>query len=175
MSDDDPIITIPPVIPHGIEEVRAAYGDIKIEIGRGGWNIVEPAGWESANCITATNLPGLGDKKLYMHKCAEDPLRAALNAWQATCPEYAIVTIGCFNPRPKRVVRAAGRVGWDEGLSLHSAGVAFDINAAANPMRRPLTTDMPAAFVKCFTSAGFVWGGGFPTPDPMHFQLASGC
>ncbi len=173
MSDT---ITIPPVVPHGIEEVRAAYGDIKIEIGKGGWNIVSPPGWESLNCKIVRDLPGLGDRVVYLHLCAEAPLRAALSSWVALGGNgfYEIRTIGCFNPRPKRVVRAAGRVGWDEGLSLHSAAVAFDINASSNPMRTPLTCDMPAAFIKCFTDAGFIWGGNFPTPDPMHFQLASG-
>lgn len=67
---------------------------------------------------------------------------------------------GCFNIRKKR-----GAV----SSSLHSWGVAIDVNAAWNGFGKKPT--MTAGFVKCFTDAGFDWGGTWAKPDGMHFQL----
>lgn len=69
---------------------------------------------------------------------------------------------GCYQVRKKR-----GGV----SASLHSWGVAVDLNAAWNAFgAKPTLSD---AFVACFTEAGFEWGGTWPKPDGMHFQLAS--
>jgi len=162
--------------PHGLSEIRALYGDVKIERDpRGGWRIISPVGWEVANCVMLHGLPGLPHVNLYVNKHMAGPLMRALQAWQAQCPEYQIKSIGCFNPRPKRAsTTQTGVVGWDRGLSLHSAACAIDINAAQNPMKKPLTTDMPPLFVDCFAREGFTWGARFPTPDPQHMQFASG-
>lgn len=67
---------------------------------------------------------------------------------------------GCFNIRRKK----GGRT-----LSLHAWGVAIDINAAWNGFGK--TPTMSPELVKCFTDAGFDWGGVWKTPDGMHFQL----
>lgn len=68
---------------------------------------------------------------------------------------------GCFNIRLIR-----GGSTW----SLHSWGIAIDINAAWNGLgQKP---QMPAEVVKCFTDAGFDWGGTWSRPDGMHFQLS---
>jgi hypothetical protein len=162
--------------PHGRAEVRKFYGDVKIERDpRGGWRIANPAGWESANCEMLRGLPGLPHVNLFVHRAVAGPLVRALTSWQAQCPEYAIDSIGCFNPRPKRTSSTtADVVGWEEGLSLHTVAAAIDFNAVRNPMKKPLTTDMPPLFVDCFVREGFTWGGMFPTPDPMHMQYASG-
>lgn len=55
--------------------------------------------------------------------------------------------------------------------SLHSWGVAFDINASTNPMgRKPtLHPDVVLAFKEC----GFDWGGDWTIKDGMHFQLST--
>jgi hypothetical protein len=55
-------------------------------------------------------------------------------------------------------------------MSLHSWGLAIDINAATNRFGGKPT--MSAELVKCFTDAGFDWGGVWSNPDGMHFQLA---
>jgi hypothetical protein len=68
---------------------------------------------------------------------------------------------GCFNVRKKR---GAG------SQSLHSWGVAVDVNAAWNGFGKKPT--MSPEMVKCFTDAGFDWGGTWSKPDGMHFQLA---
>lgn len=68
---------------------------------------------------------------------------------------------GCFNIRKKR-----GAV----SMSLHSWGIAIDINAAWNGFgKKPAMTK---ELVKCFTDAGFDWGGSWSRPDGMHFQLS---
>jgi hypothetical protein len=68
---------------------------------------------------------------------------------------------GCFNIRKKRGAGSA---------SLHSWGVAIDINAAWNGFGKKPT--ISKELVSCFTDAGFDWGGNWSTPDGMHFQLA---
>ncbi len=65
-------------------------------------------------------------------------------------------------------------------LSLHSFGIAVDINPSSNPScgttvacrcYNDLITDMPPDFVEAFKSAGFDWGGDWKEhPDPMHFE-----
>jgi len=54
--------------------------------------------------------------------------------------------------------------------SLHSWGVALDINAQENGLGRE--PKLSAKLVKCFTDSGFVWGGTFRRKDGMHFELA---
>lgn len=55
--------------------------------------------------------------------------------------------------------------------SNHSWGLAVDINAPRNPMRSPLTTDMPEWLPRLWESYGWAWGGRWTrTPDPMHFE-----
>ena len=68
---------------------------------------------------------------------------------------------GCFNIRKKK----AGST-----PSLHSWGLAIDINAADNGFNKPPT--MSRELVQCFKDAGFDWGGDWRTPDGMHFQLS---
>ena len=67
----------------------------------------------------------------------------------------------CFNIRGKR--------GNADSMSLHSWGVAIDVNAAWNGFGKKPT--LSKEFVKCFTDAGFDWGGLWAKPDGMHFQL----
>lgn len=67
---------------------------------------------------------------------------------------------GCFNIRRKK-----GGV----STSLHAWGLAIDCNAAWNGFGK--VPVLSAGFVKCFTDAGFDWGGTWGTPDGMHMQL----
>jgi len=68
---------------------------------------------------------------------------------------------GCFNIRNMR-----GGTTW----SLHSWGIAIDINAAWNGLGKQ--PQMSKELVACFTDAGFHWGGVWKRKDGMHFQLA---
>lgn len=153
-------------IPHGLAELEKRYGKLQIDTDpRGGYRIISPIGWESANMLLMTDLPGLPGRKLYIHRAMRQPLYNAMSAAYVVAPGYSIKTIGCFNPRFKKTVRSE--------LSVHTWGLAVDINAATNPLGGE--TDMPDAFIHAFKSEGFVWGGDFQhTKDPMHFQLVSG-
>ncbi len=68
---------------------------------------------------------------------------------------------GCFNIRNKRGAASA---------SIHSWGLAIDINAAWNGFGKVPT--MSNELVKCFKDAGFDWGGDWAKPDGMHMQIA---
>jgi hypothetical protein len=68
---------------------------------------------------------------------------------------------GCFNIRKKRGAAS---------MSLHSWGLAIDINAAWNGFGKKPT--MSPELVKCFTDAGLDWGGVWKRQDGMHFQIA---
>lgn len=100
--------------------------------------------------------------KVYCNRIMEKPLLTALNniVDRGMTSEFKTWD-GCFNVRKKR---GAG------SMSLHSWGIAIDINAAWNGFGK--TPTMRRDFVKCFTDAGFDWGGTWTKPDGMHFQLA---
>ena len=56
--------------------------------------------------------------------------------------------------------------------SMHSWGLAIDLNAASNPFGG--TPTWPKEFVLCFSQSGFEWGGLWQPDslrDGMHFQL----
>lgn len=53
--------------------------------------------------------------------------------------------------------------------SMHAWGLAFDVNAATNRLGARPT--LSAAFVRCFTDTGLVWGGSWKRPDGMHFEV----
>lgn len=56
------------------------------------------------------------------------------------------------------------------GLSLHSWGIAIDLNVATNQLGTQ--GDMDPRVVSVMASWGFAWGGTWSRPDPMHFELA---
>jgi len=77
--------------------------------------------------------------------------------------EYIKTWDGCFNIRNKKLSSSA---------SMHSWGLAVDINAAWNKMGNVPTINH--RLVDCFKKAGFDWGGDWSAKycDGMHFQLA---
>jgi hypothetical protein len=78
---------------------------------------------------------------------------------------------GCFNIRKKRGLSS---------MSLHSWGLAVDVNAFCNPLgltREQIElrgmTPLSEEFLDCFRSSGFDCGADWKSrPDFMHFQLA---
>lgn len=76
---------------------------------------------------------------------------------------YPISQLSCFVPRhkmsdPKR------------SLSLHSYGIAIDINWKHNKVGT--SGNIPKGVVDIFKAFGFKWGGDWKTvKDPMHFEF----
>lgn len=104
---------------------------------------------------------GVIPKRLYCNQAMVAPLTQAFkNLIQRGFVNELKTWDGCFNIRKKRGLAS---------LSLHSWGLAIDVNAAWNALGAKPT--LSAGFVKCFTDAGFDWGGTWSRPDGMHFQL----
>lgn len=105
---------------------------------------------------------GVIPKRLYCNKDMQIPLTLAFKSLITTGYVKELKTWdGCFNIRKKRGASSS---------SLHSWGVAIDVNAAWNGFGK--TPTLSAGFVKCFTDNGFTWGGTWSKPDGMHFQLS---
>lgn len=60
-----------------------------------------------------------------------------------------------------------------EELSLHSWGVAIDINPGQNPPHSDGSTNVPPEMVSIMRDCGWAWGGNWRGDqyDPMHFQF----
>jgi hypothetical protein len=56
-----------------------------------------------------------------------------------------------------------------KGLSLHSWGMAVDLNVPGN--ERGTAGQMDRRVVAIFKKWGFAWGGDWNYTDPMHFEL----
>lgn len=105
---------------------------------------------------------GVIPKRLYCNRVMIDPLtKAFTNIIDRGLITQLKTWDGCFNIRKKRGASSQ---------SLHAWGIAIDINAAWNGFGKKPT--MSSELVKCFTDAGFDWGGVWSRPDGMHFQLA---
>lgn len=105
---------------------------------------------------------GVIPKRLYCNRAMIQPLTKAFkNLIDRGHVNELKTWDGCFNIRKKRGLAS---------MSLHSWGVAIDVNAAWNGLGR--TPTLSAGFVKCFTDAGFDWGGTWRRKDGMHFQLS---
>jgi hypothetical protein len=101
-------------------------------------------------------------ERVYCNRELVAPLTAALrNVHNRGLGDQLRTWDGCFQIRRKRGGAAP---------SLHSWGLAIDINAAWNGFGKPPT--MSPELVRAFTDAGFDWGGTWRSPDGMHFQLA---
>lgn len=106
---------------------------------------------------------GVIPKKLYCNKQIVAPLTQAFtNLIDREFVKELKTWDGCFNVRRMRGLKS---------MSLHSWGIAIDVNAAWNGLHK--TPQLSAGFVKCFTDAGFDWGGTWTRKDGMHFQLKS--
>lgn len=102
-------------------------------------------------------------RRIYMNSRMVRPMTDALkNIRDRGLGEQLKTWDGCFNIRP---MKGRGR----RPPSLHSWGLAIDINAAWNGFGKAPT--MTPELVACFTDAGLDWGGVWSTPDGMHFQL----
>lgn len=123
---------------------------------------------ESNPFMTLWDVPGhleIGviPKRLYCNRDLIMPLSLAFTNLIRTGHVNELKTWdGCFNIRKKRGLNS---------MSLHSWGIAIDVNAFENCLG--CTPKLSPGFVKCFTDAGFDWGGEWTRKDGMHFQLKS--
>jgi len=114
---------------------------------------------------------GMIPKKIYCNKDMVKPLSQAFKNLIATGKVNELYAWdGCFNIRKKRGLTS---------MSLHSWGIAIDINSSDNPLgktyeellkegKKPFTE----GFLQCFRESGFDCGGDWKNrPDRMHFQL----
>lgn len=98
-----------------------------------------------------------------VHKDMAGPLQLAwANLLERGCQKSIISFDGCLNVRQSRT---------DQRQSVHSWGLALDLNAAQNLLGS--TGNQNPVLVGCFTDAGFVWGGTWKNPDPMHLQYVT--
>lgn len=105
---------------------------------------------------------GVIPKRIYCNKDMVKPLENAFrNLIKTDCVKELKTWDGCFNIRNKRGLSS---------MSLHSWGIAIDVNAFENGLNQ--TPKLSKEFVKCFTDAGFDWGGTWTRKDGMHFQLS---
>lgn len=145
--------------------------------------------WERANMVVIKGLPGHfnrksrrnkpGNCRMYVHFKMAPALREALHR----CEQYGVLghiyKMGCHSWRKKKT---------SSRLSMHSWGVAVDINPEDGRLRRykrgeapePWSDEWrlawpfgpPEALVRAFKESGFSWGGDWETcPDPMHMSL----
>ncbi|WP_157361834.1 M15 family metallopeptidase [Haloechinothrix halophila] len=120
--------------------------------------------WVNAN-IRTESVPILGT--VTCHRVMLPQLRAALSEVVRRGLTAAIDPGdygGCYVPR---------FIGHDpnRGLSLHTWGIAFDLNVAGN--HRGTKGEIDRDVVAIFKKWGFAWGGDWDWTDPMHFELAA--
>lgn len=105
---------------------------------------------------------GVIPKRLYCNVDLVAPLSEAFKSLIETGLVTELKTWdGCFNIRPMR--------GSTTIMSLHSWGIAVDVNAFENQIGS--VGKLSDGFIQCFKQSGFNHGGDFRRPDPMHFEL----
>lgn len=107
---------------------------------------------------------GVFPPKIYCNKLIADKLIAAFTNIRDRKLEKHLKTYdGCYCLRKQR--------GSISAYSMHSWGLAIDINASENGLG--MEPKINKKLVECFTDAGFEWGGNWVRKDGMHFQLAA--
>jgi hypothetical protein len=150
--------------------------------------------WRKENIVTVRDLPGVPSKwHFQVHRLAEPYVREALRRAQVES-DYRIERAACFVFRHIQHNPA-------KPLSLHSWGIAFDVDPSRNSAKRMSRGSGPApwddewndlwpdgldeGFVRAVESVGFTWGGVWGRSgsdfadrathasyfDPMHFEL----
>lgn len=159
---DDPAPVEPPEEP---EPVGSAGGGVippmTFRILRNGF--IEPdRAWVASNIVTGA-VPIIGS--VTCHRLMFPQLQAALTeisnaglAEEIRPGDYG----GCFVPR--FIDRDPGKP-----LSMHAFGLAVDFNTTTNQLGT--RGDMEPRVVEIFEKWGFIWGGRWSRPDPMHFEL----
>lgn len=120
------------------------------------------AAWVRANIVTA-RVPILGT--VTCHRLLIPQLRRALAEVEAAGLASLIHSYdGCYVPR--FIERDPAHP-----VSLHTWGIAIDLDAATN--QRGGRGTMDPRVVDIFKRWGFRWGGDWSYTDPMHFELGA--
>ena len=162
----------------GLDQVVSALGDPRDYIGPDG--VMSPGEmqrWEARLGLVYVSMPGTvqlswgrDGQSARVIRCPElvaesyrhvFALLHERGIWYRDVHDFG----GCLCVRSQR--------GAEHLPSLHSWGLAIDINVLANP--RGQVGHQSEALIRTFEDAGFLWGGGFHTPDPMHWQIPRGC
>jgi hypothetical protein len=120
------------------------------------------AKWVRENIQTAT-VPIMG--RVTCHRLMIPQLRGALQDVVDAGLAHTLTTYdGCYVPR--FIERNP-----ENSISLHTWGIAIDMDAAKN--YRGIAGTMHPEVVAIFKRWGFRWGGDWTYTDPMHFELAA--
>ena len=118
--------------------------------------------WVATNIESAT-VPILGS--VTCHRLMLTQLRGALTEVAAAGLSSSLHTYdGCYVPR--FIERDP-----HHPISLHTWGIAIDMDAATN--YRGIRGTMDPRVVAIFKRWGFRWGGDWTYTDPMHFELGA--
>ncbi len=148
---------LPPV------RIKMIFGEFaaRPKPGDPGYLQIDPA-WVRTHIVTQ-HVPVLGS--VTCNKALIPQLRSAMRAVkQKGLARYVHEFDGCYSPR--FILRDP-----TAGISHHSWGMAFDINATTNPFgAKP---DQNPQLVATIEHYGFIWGGTFIVPDGNHFEYRS--
>lgn len=124
--------------------------------------IAPDAQWVRENIMTTT-VPIMG--RVTCHRLMIPQLRGALEEVQGAGLGQLLRTYdGCYVPR--FIARNP-----DNSISLHTWGIAIDMDAATN--YRGIRGTMDIRIVEIFKRWGFRWGGDWKFTDSMHFELGA--
>ena len=152
-----------------VEQPLATGGSVAAAVGTFSYRwfadgtVAPDPDWVAAS-IRYGEVPILGT--VQCHRAVFPQLRGALReivarglADEIHADEYG----GCYVPR---------FIGRDpkQGLSLHTWGIALDLNVPGN--QRGVAGEIDRDVVAIFKKWGFAWGGDWAWTDPMHFELA---
>ena len=101
---------------------------------------------------------------MYVHEDVAPHFMRLAQIFRSEAPEYAAEID--ISPDDWSYNNRDIRGGTSE--SLHSWGIAIDINALTNVLGTE--GDMPQAVVEAWEAEGGEWGGDWSRPDPMHFE-----
>lgn len=138
--------------------LKVHFGEFAYTDGPGRW-IHQGTTW-LREYYAEESVPILGATEC--HRDMFPPLRAAMQelvdrdlAHLVDADDFG----GCWAPRTQG----------SAALSSHAWGIAVDLNVAGNHYGAEPT--MPEEIVQVMAAHGFTWGGDWPVPDGMHFEL----
>ena len=151
--------------PKGLDEIKQVYGDPAAFMRGDG--TIHPS-WERLT-LDFVHLPeslplgwdwSIKVSRIRVHSKLVHPLSALFKEIHNSGLWDKLHTFdGSYAWRPSR---------GSQKLSTHCWGIALDLNAKTNGLGEK--GDMAPEIIDIFTRHGWVWGGEWRRPDPMHFQ-----